>query len=193
MLKYKLNRKLITLKCDCCGKEFEKPISEYNRNLKLGKSNYCSRSCSGKMCNKNNKQKGHASNLIPNNHRDIYTPFRYYYRNAKRRCKEFNLTLEYLKELWEKQEGICPYTGIKLNLAEYNKNHNNYIYTASLDRIDSSKGYIIGNVQYISIAINFMKNSMSHEETIKLCKIIANHYVEMGAYDSPVQTNYQTT
>ena len=58
MLKYKQNRKLITVKCDCCGKEFEKPLSEYNRNVKLGRANYCSRACSGKMCNKNDKQKG---------------------------------------------------------------------------------------------------------------------------------------
>lgn len=58
MLKYKQNRKLITIKCDCCGKEFEKkPVSEYNRNIKLGRANYCSRTCSGKMCNKNNKTK----------------------------------------------------------------------------------------------------------------------------------------
>lgn len=45
MLKYKQNRKLITIKCDCCGKEFEKPVSEYNRNIKLGRANYCSRAC----------------------------------------------------------------------------------------------------------------------------------------------------
>lgn len=188
MLKYKQNRKLITIKCDYCGKEFEKPLSEYNRNIKLGRANYCSRVCSGKMCNKNNKQKGNISCLNPSNRRDQYTPFRYYFRNAKKRFKDFNLSLEYLKQLWEKQKGICPYTGIKLQLAEYKTNHNNPIYTASLDRIDSSKGYIIGNVQFISTAINYMKNNMSHKDTIILCNIIAKHVVELGAYDSPVLT-----
>ena len=188
MLKYKQNRKLITIKCDYCGKEFEKPLSEYNRNIKLGRANYCSRVCSGKMCNKNNKQKGNISCLNPSNRRDQYTPFRYYFRNTKKRFKDFNLSLEYLKQLWEKQKGICPYTGIKLQLAEYKTNHNNPIYTASLDRIDSSKGYIIGNVQFISTAINYMKNNMSHKDTIILCNIIAKHVVELGAYDSPVLT-----
>ena len=188
MLKYKQNRRLIIIKCDCCGKEFEKPLSEYNRNLKLNRANYCSRACSGKSCNKNNKQKGNLSSLKINVRRDKYTPFRYYFRNAKRRYKDFNLTLEYLKELWENQKGICPYTGITLQLADYKNNHNNPIYTASLDRIDSTKGYIIGNVQFISTAINYMKNTMSHEDTCKLCNIIAKHVVEMGAYDSPVQT-----
>lgn len=193
MLKYKQNRKLITIKCDCCGREFEKPLSEYNRNIKLGRANYCSRACSGKMCNKNNKQKGNPSSLNPYVRRDQYTPFRYYFRNAKKRFKEFNLTLEYLKQLWEEQKGICPYTGIHLQLAEYKTNHNNPIYTASLDRIDSSKGYVIGNVQFISTAINYMKNNISHNDTIKLCNIIAKHVVELGAYDSPVQTMIQQT
>ena len=50
------------------------------------------------------------------------------------------------------------------------------LYTASLDRIDSSKGYEIGNVQFISTAINYMKNTMSHEDTLKLCEIIAEKY-----------------
>lgn len=62
------------------------------------------------------------------------------------------------------------------NIETDTKNHNNPIYTASLDRIDSSKGYEIGNVQFISTAINYMKNTMSHEDTLKLCKIIAEKY-----------------
>ena len=121
--------------------------------------------------------------ILTNDKTKLYT-----YKNSKKRFKDFNLTLEYLKQLWEEQKGICPYTGIQLCLAEYKANHNDPIYTASLDRIDSSKGYTIGNVQFISTAINYMKNTMSHEETINLCNIIAKHVVELGAYDSPVQT-----
>ena len=176
MLKYKQNRKLIQCSCDYCHKLYDKPISEYNRNIRLNKHNFCSRSCSIKYSNTISKRKGNLNNLISNNRRDEFTPFRYYYRNAKKRFKSFNLTLEYLKELWEKQKGICPYTGIKLKLATYTTNHNNPIYTASLDRIDSSKGYEIGNVQFISTAINYMKHTMSHEDTITICKIIADFY-----------------
>ena len=177
MKKYKINRKLITIKCDCCSKEFEKPLSEYNRNLKLNRSNYCSRICSGKQTNKNNKHKGNLNNLVVGSRRDEFTPFRYYFRNSKKRFKDFNLTLEYLKQLWETQKGVCPYSGIQLNLAEYNRNHNDPIYTASLDRIDSNRGYVIGNVQFISTCINYMKSTMSHEDTIKICKIIANNFL----------------
>lgn len=174
MLKYKQNRKLIKITCDCCGVLFDKPITEYNRNMKLNRHNYCCRSCAGKFKVKN--LKGNPKELIPNNKKDEYTNFRYYYRNAKRRFKSFNLTLEYLKQVWEQQFGICPYTGIKLKLATYLKNHNDPIFTASLDRIDSNKGYEIGNVQYVSTAINYMKNNMLHKDTIALCNIIADKW-----------------
>lgn len=190
MEKYKQNRKLISILCDCCGKEFQKPLSEYNRNVLKNRSNYCSRSCSGKSCNKNGKNLGNPKSLPRNPRLDKYSKFRYYYRNAKRRDKNFNLTLEYLEKIWNSQMGKCPYTGINLQLSTYNKNHNNPIYTASLDRIDSNKGYEIGNVQFVSTCINYMKHNMSHEDTLKLCKIIAKHnfIVEMLASESQVHT-----
>ena len=31
--------------CDCCGKEATKAKSEYERNIRLDKKNFCSRSC----------------------------------------------------------------------------------------------------------------------------------------------------
>jgi hypothetical protein len=45
-------------------------------------------------------------------------------------------------------------------LSSYTKIEKNPIYTASLDRIDSSKGYIKGNIRWVSRAINWMKNNM---------------------------------
>lgn len=46
---------------------------------------------------------------------------------------------------------------------------------ASLDRIDSSLGYIRGNVQYVSTPINYMKSTMSDLETKRFLKAISNH------------------
>jgi hypothetical protein len=42
----------------------------------------------------------------------------------------------------------------------------------SLDRINNSLGYVIGNVQFVSIVINFMKNTMSEKEVYELINII---------------------
>lgn len=44
--------------------------------------------------------------------------------------------------------------------------------TASLDRIDSSKGYLENNVQWVHKDINWMKQDYSHEEFLQYCKLI---------------------
>lgn len=180
--KYKENRKLTTFICPNCGQEADKPTTEYNRNIKLGRNSFCSRSCAviyGNIHRSHEYSKSEANiehlKSVSNNHRDEYTPFRYTLRNAKKRFQDFDLDLEYLKELWETQQGICPYTKIKLLLPEYKTTIEDARVRASLDRIDSSKGYIKGNVQFISTSINYMKNDLSHEETIEFLKTITNN------------------
>ena len=182
------NRRLVMFICDNCGKEAQKPLSEYNRNIKLGRKNFCCRACSATYrCNlyKDTPTEAQlqAQQNIKNycqNHKDEWTPFRYSLRNAKKRFKEFHLTLEDLKQIWEQQAGICPYTGLKLELPTNTKCKNIW-YRASLDRIDSSKGYVIGNVQFVSTPINFMKSTMSDLETkqyLKLISFYTSHFCE---------------
>jgi hypothetical protein len=48
----------------------------------------------------------------------------------------------------------------------------------SLDRIDSSLGYIEGNVQWIYKEIQFMKRVLSQEDFIGWCEKIALHRQE---------------
>ena len=111
------------------------------------------------------------------NRLDELSSFRWYVRVSKYRDKELDITPEYLKEVFENQNGMCVYTKVPMKLWNYKtKGGNDKIYTASLDRIDSSKGYIKGNVQFISMAANLFKSTMSHEETIRFCKIIALNY-----------------
>lgn len=45
--------------------------------------------------------------------------------------------------------------------------------TASLDRIDSTKGYLSGNVQWVHVSVNRMKNSFSQNEFIATCTEVA--------------------
>lgn len=175
-----LKRKLVNFICDNCGKESVKPESEYKRNLKEGRKNFCCRSCassyngSHKTYSPSEKQLEHLKS-ISNNRRDEYTPFRYTLRCTKRRHKDNDLDLEYLKELWEKQNGTCPYTNLKLILPEDKTIDTiNIIYRASLDRIDSSKDYIKGNVQFVSTPINLMKSTMTDSETKYFLKLISN-------------------
>ena len=81
------------------------------------------------------------------------------------------MTLQDIKKQWEYQKGICPYTDIKLEF----KTNNNFK-KASLDRIDSNKLYEKGNIEFVSMPINYMKHTMSVEKTIEFCKIIGKKW-----------------
>jgi len=155
--------------CNNCGITFEKPQSEINRNLKLNRRNFCTRKCSGVGNAKNfgDRVNNYDISKHSDNVRDEYTPFRYHLRNCKKRYREFNIDLQYLKELWEEQQGICPFSGIKLVLNAYTNIFKDQRYSASLDRIDSNKGYIKGNVQVISYRANTMKGDATPKDLIQ--------------------------
>lgn len=45
----------------------------------------------------------------------------------------------------------------------------------SIDRIDSSIGYLPSNIQLVDKRINMLKNILPQDEFIDLCKLVANH------------------
>ena len=86
---------------------------------------------------------------------------------------EYTITMQ---DAWEKfleQDGKCKYTKLKL---EFPKNSTGG--TASLDRIDSSKGYIKGNIQWVHCVINTMKSDLKEEDFKKYCKLITDNNEE---------------
>lgn len=96
---------------------------------------------------------------------------------AKKRKIEVNVTKEQILDLLEKQKYKCALSGISLIMSKsFSIDRTNQISstTASLDRIDSSKGYILGNVQWVHKDINIMKNKFDNQYFIKICKLIAN-------------------
>ena len=96
-------------------------------------------------------------------------------KNLDRRSKtiDFDLSVEYLDDLWERQGGKCAYTGEPLNFGRSKINGN-----ASLDRIDSSLGYIEGNVQFVHKDVNIMKWDLSEQRFIEICKKITKNRSE---------------
>jgi hypothetical protein len=92
--------------------------------------------------------------------------------SAKKRKKEFKITIKYAWELFLKQEKKCALSGRVLRLSDTVKDLYNKSITASLDRIDSSKGYVKGNVQWIHKDINYMKWKLKNDQFISLCQEI---------------------
>lgn len=83
-----------------------------------------------------------------------------------------NVSLEYLKWLLEEKQNFkCNVTGLSIRL--YKPNEKNILYnSASLDRIDSSKGYIEGNVQWVCLGVNYMKMNFSNDELFETIRLI---------------------
>ena len=96
---------------------------------------------------------------------------------ALRRNISFNVTQEFLWDLFLKQNKKCALTGITLTLVPdiKNTNPNWSLITASLDRIDSSKDYTEDNVQWIHKEINRLKNNYSQDDFINMCSLVVRH------------------
>lgn len=82
------------------------------------------------------------------------------------------ITCEFLWNLLKQQNFKCAISGQELFITNINIKSN---YNISLDRIDSSIGYIKDNVQWVTKEINLMKQSLNQEYFIKLCKLIVNY------------------
>jgi hypothetical protein len=80
------------------------------------------------------------------------------HKAAKEKYQQFDLTVEYLVQLWENQEGKCALSNKKM------EHKFNSLFTVSVDRIDSSVGYLQGNIQLVCQAINYAKNCYSNEQ-----------------------------
>jgi len=95
-------------------------------------------------------------------------------RHAKRRKIPFDLKIEYLWDLFIKQKKLCALSGLLLT---FPKNHTSFCagdFTASLDRINSESGYVVGNVQWVHKDINMMKQRFGNDHFIQMCQHVAN-------------------
>ena len=76
---------------------------------------------------------------------------------------------------------FCPVLGIKLEL--HNQGSGYHVDSASVDRIDPTKGYTKGNVRVISARANLLKNDATSDElrlVLKDLEEIENEALRMG-------------
>lgn len=152
--------------CYCNGCNKYKEIR--GRSLK----NKDAQSCG---CN-NKKSKTGENNKLYKGYKKITGE---YYNNlrksAKERGHEFKISLEELWELWENQCGFCALSGVRIFLPRGSKDKSDKTNTASVDRIDSNKGYTKDNCQWVHKRINWMKNNMQDNEFQMWCIKVGDH------------------
>jgi hypothetical protein len=168
-------------KCASCDKIFAKTLGEYNRKIKYNTPFYCSRNCSARESIKRSKNiiqwinSEENKNQIKqkcNNKKDQYSPFRKLLRRTKYRNKNNDLDLQYIKQLWESQNGTCAILGHPLTLPSHVFTNHNYL--ASIDRLDNSKGYTKDNVRIVCASINYVRNKFNDDHLFEFIQMCAN-------------------
>lgn len=106
--------------------------------------------------------------------RKLMSAIRSRLRDAKIRCKKLKknspvLSDEYLYKLYQSQEGKCNLSGVLMML------ETEHPHTLSLDQIDASKGYIEGNVQWLTWFVNRAKGEMSQDVFLSMCETILDY------------------
>ena len=93
-----------------------------------------------------------------------------------RKTKQFNITFDYVLEMYEKTNGICPLFNkpFELNESKLPKYLRNYK-APSIDRWDNSKGYVYGNIRIISWNANRMKGNLSLKGLELFCQNTLNY------------------
>lgn len=187
-------RPMIELRCKMCGSVFSRSKREIERQVRAGRDPsqfFCSRGCSCRWGNGilTSEQRVHRSIAIQKSQpiataaaRDANRKgtFTYYLNKARHRGHRFpgrwapsDLTESYLQQVWDAQNGCCAWTQIPMIMCS-SPDRNNGLYAASLDRIDSSKGYVQGNVQFVLQPLNLAKGNRPDTEFIKFITHIMN-------------------
>jgi hypothetical protein len=95
---------------------------------------------------------------------------------AKIRGVTFTVTIEFLWNLFMEQDSKCALTGLPLCFHGHKDRMNGANQTASLDRINSSRGYDDGNLWWIHKDANRMKNHFPLEHYTHICRLVTEHY-----------------
>lgn len=93
---------------------------------------------------------------------------------AKSRGLTFEITIEDAWKQFQAQSGCCCLTGWPLEM-KGTKARNWNDKTASLDRVDNTKGYTPDNIQWLHKDVNWMKGSFTTDRFIVLCQAITEH------------------
>ena len=147
--------KHIRWKCVCdCGNE----VLAYSHHLSRSIGVQC-RICTGKK---------HRSELELKVY--MWTGIK---RGATSRNINFDISREWAYDLFLKQNRKCNLSGVDICFAECAADFAIGKTTASLDRIDSSKGYVKDNVQWVHKVVNVMKWHLDQNAFIDWCNKIS--------------------
>ena len=144
------------LTCWDCKETKPMRLFPYRKQYKDNKEKRC------KQCNKLNKTYRKENYTQEQYIQKAITCARKTAREREKRgrpsCGECNMTVPMIQNIAKKQNNKCVYSGYDLEWKINSKNK------ASIDRIDSTKGYIECNLQLVTYNVNTAKSNMSDAE-----------------------------
>ena len=153
----------------CSKCQTSKPTTEFNKTKtnKDGLSYLC-RDCnrdSSKAYRERNHKRYYANQKAKRKNENVFISQTFYSLKTRSTKKglEVNVTTEYLLQLLQESGYHCKVTGQKMSLESHLRKKAN-AFKASLDRIDYTKGYIKGNVQWVCWSVNQMKSDKTEAE-----------------------------
>lgn len=79
-------------------------------------------------------------------------------RFSRKKTIPFDLDLDYVDDLWNRQQGRCAISGVQMTHKRKD------LVSARIDTINAEKGFIKGNVQLVCDGIKRMKRDMADDE-----------------------------
>lgn len=154
--------------CRPCGNW--KPEEEFEKNKRCsnGRNSRC-RQCATKKTNEYISRTLGAYLKDLSNRNRATRRWRRSNRGKRHLWSDTCITPEYLRGLYDAQDGKCAITGIEMT---HVRGVDDLSRNISIDRIDSSKGYVHGNVQLVCKIVNLMKHEQSLEELRFWCYAI---------------------
>ena len=92
--------------------------------------------------------------------------------------QKIEVSLDYVYNVGADQDFFCALTGNEL---EFTRGGQKWLgkwcnpNSCTIDRIDSNKGYVKGNIQLITWKANCLKQHLDNEELIEFCKDVAQY------------------
>ena len=117
--------------------------------------------------------------------KDIYRKFwNRIQKSARQRNLEFNITMQEAWEIFIKQNQSCAVTGLPIHFETRSGRGDG---NASLDRIDSSKGYTADNIQWVCKEVDKLKWDKTELELVQVCKKVINYNQRKTFFNIPME------
>ena len=152
--------------CVTCSKE--KVVDDFDY-AKVGRRNTCKKCRSSQYKSLRKARLSTLEGLLQERMKDVR-------RRGKKRGVDIDV--EYLLALYEGQRGKCAISGLPMTIEARDLGYTNSSSVISVDRIDSSIGYLKGNVQLVCCSVNTMKSNMNQKDFLELCKLIVKNNKE---------------